>query len=175
MQPDQRGSAGRAALLILAALAVAAVTFQKTVKTDDLHYLDSVDACSSLPGRAAQLCSSYHTAVGPEKSDVAVHWRQLSPATCMYTFTWFLHVLHTSAWCPGKHECFLLPCQAGSHFLTLLAHYHRQACQSGTIYAQTEPVHSLCTVLVCLQMLALASQWSAYSTTCAAAAAVVLP
>lgn len=80
MQPDHLR--GRSALFVLAALAVALFVIHKAYDSDGMHFPAAVEACNTLPGRAAQLCSSYHLAVGQARFDAAVHWRQLSPASC---------------------------------------------------------------------------------------------
>jgi hypothetical protein len=87
MQPDHRGSPGRAALLFLGSLALAAVIVNKTLDGSQTYFKAGDEACSSLLGTLpGQLCNSYHTAVGAEKFDAAVHWRQLSPETCKCCF-----------------------------------------------------------------------------------------
>jgi hypothetical protein len=83
MQPDHRGSAGRAALLFLGSLALAAVVLDNFIGKSQFQSKSGDEACSSLLGTLpGQLCNSYHTAVGTGKFDAAVHWRQLSPETC---------------------------------------------------------------------------------------------
>lgn len=80
MHPDH--PRGRSALFVLAALAIALLVIHRANDSDSMHYSAAVEACSTLPGRAAQLCSNYHLATGQAKFDAAVHWRQLSPASC---------------------------------------------------------------------------------------------
>lgn len=104
MQPDHRGSAGRAALLLLGSLALAALILHKSFERPDLYSTTGVEACSPLLGTLpGQLCNSFHTAVGTEKFDAAVHWRQLSPATCKsFLVIRCQHTVHTS-WSHALH------------------------------------------------------------------------
>lgn len=81
-QDHQHRSGARVLLLALGALVLAGVGIQKSGISQLGSHPQGVGSCSLLPGRAGQLCSSYHSAVGPEKFTAAVHWRQLSPATC---------------------------------------------------------------------------------------------
>lgn len=82
MQRHHESSAGRTVLLVLGALALVGYGVCRLSVKHNVVEAQGVVACSSLPGLAGQVCSSYHTAVGPEKFTAAAHWRQLSLSTC---------------------------------------------------------------------------------------------
>jgi len=82
MQRHNESSAGRIVLLVLGALALAGYGVCRLSVKHEVVEVQGVVECSSLPGLAGQVCSSYHTAVGPEKFTAAAHWRQLSLSTC---------------------------------------------------------------------------------------------
>lgn len=145
---------GRSALYVLAVLAIALLVIHRADDSNIMHYSAAVEACSTLPGRAAQLCSSYHLATGQAKFDAAVHWRQLNPASC---------------------ECSGLLVQPASRLMLAYTRCARLAPSRGMgpDCSTILPLAGSCA----LQMLARALLWIACRMTCtaAAAAAVVHP
>lgn len=103
-----------AALPILAALLLVGVIVWRLGHTENLLHTEAAEACSSLPGRAGQLCSSYYTAIGPDKFTAAVHWRKLSSDTCKWTCPdtdpWYEQFWGESLLTCCQRTCKRLPC-----------------------------------------------------------------